>query len=91
MVYERIFSELLVYEKINCYSNAPLIWLSFVFLFNNFRAAGGMGILVKEDFDPERPQETNASFSLRNPREVLAFLSNLVSRGGTHKASTPRS
>lgn len=38
-----------------------------------------MGILVKEKFDPERPPETNASFSLRNPDEVQSFLSTLVS------------
>eukprot|EP00752_Nemacystus_decipiens_P012117 g10742.t1 len=43
------------------------------------RACGGMGILVKEKFDPERPPETNASFSLRNPDEVQSFLSTLVS------------
>lgn len=45
------------------------------------RSYGGMGILVKEDYDPERPQETNASFSLRNPDEVQLFLSMLVAHG----------
>lgn len=50
-----------------------------------------MGVLVKEDFDPERPQETNASFSLRNPREVLTFLSKLVSHARTQAASSSRS
>lgn len=34
---------------------------------------------MKEKFDPERPPETNASFSLRNPDEVQSFLSTLVS------------
>ncbi|CAM9520436.1 unnamed protein product [Scytosiphon promiscuus] len=43
------------------------------------RACGGMGILVKEKFDPERPPETHASFSLRNPDEVQSFLAQLVS------------
>lgn len=43
------------------------------------RACGGMGILVKEKFDSERPPETQASFSLRNPDEVQMFLSRLVS------------
>ena len=38
-----------------------------------------MGILVKEKFDSERPPETQASFSLRNPDEVQMFLSRLVS------------
>ncbi|CAB1098752.1 GT20 [Ectocarpus sp. CCAP 1310/34] len=47
------------------------------------RACGGMGILVKEKFDPERPPETNASFSLRNPDEVQTFLATLVSHAAT--------
>lgn len=38
-----------------------------------------MGVLVKEAFDPERPPETQASFSLKNPNEVQAFLARLVS------------
>lgn len=45
-----------------------------------------MGVLVKEEFDPERPPETHASFSLRNPDEVQAFLSTLVS--STKKAES---
>ncbi len=43
------------------------------------RACGGMGVLVKEKFESERPPETQASFSLRNPDEVQMFLSKLVS------------
>lgn len=43
------------------------------------RDCGGMGILVKEKFESERPPETHASFSLRNPDEVQMFLSKLVS------------
>lgn len=48
-----------------------------------------MGILVKEEFDPERPPETNASFSLRNPDEVQSFLSTLVSFAQDAAAKTP--
>lgn len=40
-----------------------------------------MGILVKEAFDPERPPETHASFSLKNPDEVQSFLAKLVEHG----------
>lgn len=42
------------------------------------RACGGMGVLVKEEFDPERKPETHATFSLRNPDEVQDFLAKLV-------------
>lgn len=35
-------------------------------------------MLVKEDFDTERPPETNASFRLKNPDEVQRFLARLV-------------
>lgn len=53
------------------------------------RSSGGMGVLVKEEFDPERPPETNASFSLRNPDEVQAFLAMLVTHAkGVGSATT---
>lgn len=52
------------------------------------RACGGMGILVKEKFDPERPAQTHASFSLRNPDEVQTFLARLVSWANEAAAKT---
>lgn len=74
-----------------------LLDLSQVFIYFSFvcadlpqhRACGGMGILVKEKFDPERPPETNASFSLRNPDEVQSFLSTLVSFATAAAAKAP--
>ncbi|CAM9658745.1 unnamed protein product [Pylaiella littoralis] len=53
------------------------------------RVCGGMGILVKEKFDPERPPQTRASFSLRNPDEVQLFLSALVSYATAAGAQAP--
>lgn len=51
------------------------------------RSCGGMGILVKEEFDPERPPQTSASFSLRNPDEVQSFLAMLVTSTKASSAS----
>eukprot|EP00904_Undaria_pinnatifida_P007051 jgi/Undpi1/3476/HiC_scaffold_16.g06848.m1 len=56
------------------------------FLALESRSLGGMGVLVKEKFDPERPPETHASFSLKNPDEVQNFLSMLVSHAVSSKA-----
>jgi hypothetical protein len=46
----------------------------------------GIPVLVREDGDTERPDSTHATYRLRNPDEVEAFLRQLVTLNEQRKS-----